>query len=234
MNILITGHSRGLGAALARYYLARGHALYGVARGSYPHLAADLREVTCDLRRLDTIVPALDRLCAPAVALDLVYLNAAMFGRIDHLRATALADLQAVMDVNLWANKLALDWLAARVRPPAQIILLSSGAAVVGNRGWGSYALSKATLNMLTQLYAQEMPHSHLVALAPGLVDTEMQAALRKVDASAFPSLLRLRRAHGSAAMPGADAAAMRIAAKIPDLITAVASGSYVDLRTLS
>lgn len=62
------------------------------------------------------------------------------------------------MDINVWANKLIIDDLAARHVAPRRIVLISSGAGVVGNHGWGAYALSKAALNMLAQLYAHELP----------------------------------------------------------------------------
>lgn len=232
MNILITGHSRGLGAALARYALARGDVVYAMSRSPAPRSSDALHEVRCDLSALDSITPALTALLRADIVLDEVYLNAGVLGRIAGLRDTTLAELAAVMDVNVWANKIIIDWLAARAVAPARIVLISSGAGVVGNHGWGAYALSKAALNMLTQLYAHELPATQLLALAPGLIDTEMQTDLRAVDATRFPSLKRLHAAHGSADMPDADTVAARIHAAEPRL-AALPSGSFVDLRRL-
>ena len=234
MNILITGHSRGLGAALARYALARGDVVYAMSRSPAPRSSDALHEVRCDLSALDSITPALTALLRADIVLDEVYLNAGVLGRIAGLRDTTLAELAAVMDVNVWANKIIIDWLAARApaRAPARIVLISSGAGVVGYHGWGAYALSKAALNMLTQLYAHELPATQLLALAPGLIDTEMQTDLRAVDATRFPSLKRLHAAHGSADMPDADTVAARIHAAEPRL-AALPSGSFVDLRRL-
>lgn len=232
MNILITGHSRGLGAALARRALARGDVVYGLSRSRLATNSSALHETCCDLARLATIDTALTQLLAPEVVLDEVYLNAGVLGRIADLRATSVAEIAAVMDINVWANKLIIDWLAARESAPARIVLISSGAGVVGNHGWGAYALSKATLNMLAQLYAHELPATQVLALAPGLVDTDMQAALREVNAEDFPSLRRLHAAHGSAEMPAAETVAARIEAAAPRL-RALPSGSFVDLRKL-
>jgi benzil reductase ((S)-benzoin forming) len=234
MNILITGHSRGLGAALARYALARGDVVYAMSRSPLADGADKLHEVRCDLSALDSITPALTALLRADIVLDEVYLNAGVLGRIADLRDTTLAELAAVMDVNVWANKIIIDWLAARAPAPApaRIVLISSGAGVTGNHGWGAYALSKAALNMLTQLYAHELPATQLLALAPGLIDTEMQTDLRAVDATRFPSLKRLHAAHGSADMPDADTVAARIHAAEPRL-AALPSGSFVDLRRL-
>jgi len=232
MNILITGHSRGLGAALARRALARGDEVYGLSRSAYAAPSAALHEVRCDLARLDSIAAALATLLPDDIALDAAWLNAGILGRIAELRDTALGEIANAMDINVWANKLIIDRLAARRVVPARIVLVSSGAGVVGNHGWGAYALSKAALNMLAQLYAHELPDTQILALAPGLIDTDMQAMLREVDAARFPSVQRLHAAHGSADMPTAEVVAARIEAAAATLAT-LPSGSFVDLRKL-
>ena len=232
MNILITGHSRGLGAGLASHALAAGHRVYGLSRGVLEAPDPGLCQAQCDLSQHDTIGPALTRLVPADVNLEQVYLNAGVLGRIAALRDTPLHDITTVMNINVWANKLIIDWLSTRPAAPKRIVLISSGAGVVGNHGWGAYALSKATLNMLAQLYAHEMPNTQLLALAPGLVDTDMQAALRQVNGQTFPSVKRLHAAHGSVAMPAPTIVAARIVAA-DEQLAALASGSFVDLRTL-
>ena len=232
MPILITGHSRGLGAALARRALARGEQVFGLSRSLLDERAETLEQCRCDLADHAAIAPAMTALVPADTRLSTVYLNAGVLGRIAQLRDTPLAEIAAVMDINVWANKLIIDWLAARAVAPSRIVLISSGASVVGHGGWGAYALSKATLNMLAQLYAHELPATQLLALAPGLIDTDMQARLREADAQRFPSLQRLHAAHGSADLPAADTVAARIEAAEAKL-AALASGSFIDLRSL-
>ncbi len=229
MNVLVTGHTRGLGRALADTYLAAGHRVFGLARGHVDDAPAALVQGHADFAAPGALDAALDALLG-GVTLDLVFLNAGVLGPIAALRETSLDDIRHVMDVNVWANKTLLDALAARAPAPAQIVLISSGAGVRGNFGWGAYALSKATLNMLAQLYAHEFPHSHLCALAPGLVATAMQDTLATKSAEAFPSLARLHSARGTSRMPSPASAAAHIASIVPRLVEHP-SGGFVDVR---
>ena len=232
MNVLITGHSRGLGRGLCEHYLKRGHDVFGISRRSLPNTAETLKQASCDLADLDGIEMTLDALISSATALDLVYLNAAVLGDIANIVETRLEDIKRVLDINVWANKHILDWLARAATPPTQIIVISSGAATSGNLGWGAYALSKVTLNMLTKLYAHEFPHSHLSAIAPGFVRTEMQNALKLVDPTKFPSVVRMHAAMDDGTMPSPETVAERIASCVPSL-GKQPTGSFVDLREL-
>ena len=233
-NVFITGNSSGLGLALAEDYLQQGWSVFGMSRRGCPLQHADLRDVQLDLADAEAIPGALDHLLGKLAQLDLVILNAGVLGDIELLTKTPLSAIQRVMDINVWANKLILDWLHHSGIAIGQIILISSGAAVNGNKGWNAYALSKATLNMLTQLYAAELPDSHLIALAPGLVDTDMQAYLSEnVDTKQYPSFARLLAARSSGAMPSAAEAARNIARIIPTLPDLFDSGSFADIRNL-
>jgi NAD(P)-dependent dehydrogenase (short-subunit alcohol dehydrogenase family) len=228
---LITGTSAGLGRGLAQALLARDWSVYGCSRR-----ASDLdglRSARVDLTRHAAVGPALEGLVAGVPALDLVVLNAGILGAIRDIGETPLEDLQRVMETNVWANKTVLDWLLHSDRPVRQILLISSGAAVLGNRGWGGYALSKAALNMLTRLYAHEFPDTHLAALAPGIIDTAMMDRLcDETDATRFPALERLQSARGTDAMPEPMEAAERILSVLDELRTRP-SGSFVDIREI-
>jgi benzil reductase ((S)-benzoin forming) len=252
-TIFLTGVSSGIGLALAKAYLDAGAHVYGLSRREPKELAgrAGFRFASVDLARLDAISAAVTKLLEGADRLDLVVLNAGVLGEIADLAETDLERMRAIMDVNLWANKPVLDAVfsgagakgisagfgGAVNRPQArsvgQVVAISSGAAVNGARGWNGYALSKAALNMLMKLYAAERPETHFSALAPGLVDTAMQEAMRRQPADPrFPTLDRLRRAAGTAEMPDPDGVAPRILAAIPRL-AALKSGEFHDLRTL-
>jgi NAD(P)-dependent dehydrogenase (short-subunit alcohol dehydrogenase family) len=230
-NALITGTSAGLGRALAAHLLGQGWSVYGLSRRGSD--LPGIRHSGCDLTDADLVRAALDGLLADSERLDLVVLNAGVVGEIGLLAETPLADAKAVMDVNLWANKSVMDWLYAWGRPVDQVVMISSGASVLGNKGWGGYALSKAALNMLAKLYSHEFAQTHITALAPGIIDTAMMDYLcGEADAEAFPALQRLRDARGSERMPEPATAAARVVAVLPRL-RGWASGSFVDIREI-
>ena len=228
---LITGTSSGLGRGLAASLLKRDWRVYGCSRR--PSDLSGLHEARIDLTDHAALPGMLDTLLDEVPGLDLVVLNAGVLGEIRDISQTPLDDLKEVMEVNVWSNKTILDWLTARGRPVGQILMISSGAAVLGNRGWSGYALSKATLNMLAKLYAHEFPDTHITALAPGIIDTAMMDTLcERSDATRFPALERLRRARGTPAMPDPEEAALRILSVLPALRKRP-SGSFVDIREI-
>jgi NAD(P)-dependent dehydrogenase (short-subunit alcohol dehydrogenase family) len=237
MNALITGNSAGLGLALTRCLLADGATVWGMSRRGCPLFDMDnnedqaLRDRQQDLAHLTQIEDSLDRLLGDCLRLDLVILNAGVLGKIQDFASTDVHDLELIMRVNAWANKVILDWLIARQLPVTQIVAISSGAAVNMHHGWGPYALSKAALNQLMALYAEEMPDSHLMAYAPGLVDTDMQAYIsEQVEAEDYPSVARLQAARGTDAMPDADQAARTLLNHL-EAFKQQPSGAFIDIR---
>jgi NAD(P)-dependent dehydrogenase (short-subunit alcohol dehydrogenase family) len=83
-------------------------------------------------------------------------------------------------------------------------------------------------------LYAREMPDTHVVALAPGLIDTGMQDYLcEEVDSDEFPSVQKLKDARGTENMPGPREAAEQIIDLLADLRDNHESGAFVDIRKL-
>lgn len=232
-RLFITGNSSGLGRGLAKVYLERGWSVYGISRRGCDLDGGALHDIRADLSDFEAVPVALDHLLRDVDHLDLVILNAGVLGPIKDLHETRIEEIRQVMDINVWSNKVILDWLLDAAIRIDRILFISSGAAVRGNRGWGAYALSKATLNMLAQLYAHEFPDSHLIALAPGLVDTAMQDYLcEQADATRFESLRRLQAARGTGAMPAPEQAAEQIASVIPRL-AGHPSGAFVDIRKL-
>lgn len=242
MNVLITGNSSGLGLGLTEAFLEQGAIVRGLSRRGCPlktHRSAEfddvLRDAVVDLGDLNKIPHALESVISDAQRLDVLILNAGVLGKIQPIHQTDVHDLEYLYRVNVWANKVILDWLINSGLPVDQVIGISSGAAVNMNFGWGGYSLSKASINHLMHLYAQEMPGTHLMAYAPGLIDTPMQDYLcGEVDSGDFPSVQKLKDARGTEHMPSPKMAALRLIELLPMLKANYPSGSFVDVRHLT
>ncbi len=228
-NILITGIGSGLGEALAEAYLDNGDNVYAISRtrpdkfDRHPHFfffPYDLSETF--------MIQATVKEFLQNRSFEIAILNAGVLGDIQTLCETDLADIKAVMEVNVWANKELIDVLNAHASVK-QVVGISSGAAVNGSKGWGAYSLSKSGLNMLLSVYAKELPDIHFTALAPGIIHTPMvQHIIEKVDDDLFPSAKKLK--NGTIQTP--QAAAKHLLATFPKLL-AYESGSFLDVRTI-
>ena len=232
--VLITGVSSGIGHALAEYYVEQGCTVYGTSRRTPKDLAekAGFHFTSVDLGDFAASHAKMLALVEDIRQFDLVILNAGVLGKFGDIGDAEFADLKHTLNVNLWANKVVLDTLFTAGIAVDQVVTISSGAAVNGNRGWSGYAISKAALNMLTMLYAAERPDTHFCALAPGLVDTDIQEELLKVsDDSRYPSLANINAKRGTDDFPKAGVLAPRLADAIARLPNLVESGAFADIR---
>ncbi len=232
-NVLITGNSSGIGYGLSEEYLEQGWTVYGISRRGCSGLPGNLHDIQCDLTDFTALTSALATLLGAVEQLDLVVLNAGILGKIRELHKTSMEEIKQVMEINLWANKAVMDWLHTSGICIAQIVFISSGAAVNASKGWSGYALSKAALNMLAKLYVHEFPSTHIAAFAPGLVHTQMQDDIYdNVDVTAFPSAQVLKDAIGTEMMPEPREAGNLLAnafERLPDY----PSGSFLDIRLM-
>ncbi|MFK5985670.1 MAG: SDR family NAD(P)-dependent oxidoreductase [Pseudomonadota bacterium] len=234
-TVVITGVSSGLGLGLAQFYLEQGVSVYAINRSS-PDALKDYNNfhfISCNLADEKQVKAALESLLSGVEQLDLVVLNAGILKQLNDLRDTSLDDIKEVMEINTWANKSIIDALDNLETTIKQIVAISSGAAVSGNRGWNAYGLSKAALNMLIKLYAEELPHIHFSALAPGLIDTSMQDYICGLDEGGkFNVVDRLKSCRGTELMPTAE----QLAPKLDKAFTQVLSlnsGEFTDIRNL-
>ena len=238
-TVMISGCSRGLGRALAQTYLKAGCRVVGFSRSD----TADLQEQypnsfiyrPIDLSDVDRAGPILSQWFTDLSlsGFSRVILNAGMLSEIRDLGATPLDDLRTTMEVNTWANKMLLDLVLGMKRKPRQVVALSSGASISGSRGWNGYSLSKAALNMLIKLYANEEPEVHFTALAPGLIDTAMQEYLCNLsDDERYGTIRRLKASRNTPKMPRPDEAAKLLYKIIPELMHKP-SGAFIDVREI-
>lgn len=233
MDILITGTSSGLGEGLALHYLEKGYQVFGISRRAnvkldrYPNfnfLSLDLSEFKLIVKKVPDFLRGTERL-------HLVILNAGMLSEVKDLKDTSLEEISRVMDINVWSNKVLIDVLFDSIPRIEQIVGISSGASQSGARGWNAYSLSKTTLNMLINLYSKEFTHTHFCALAPGLIDTQMQAYIHSLpEDDKYPVVRKLKSLRGTTEMPDPKQAASAITEGIIRARN-FESGSYLDMR---
>lgn len=233
-TILITGVSSGLGYGLATVYLEQGATVYGCSR-RVPHdlIAQGLMFKRMDFADAEHSEALFSEWLRSVTNFDIVILNAGKLGQLRDMQLAPLSDVRETMEINVWANKWILDVLLAGARPVRQVVAISSGASQSGSRGWNGYSISKVALNMLIRLYAAECPATHLIALAPGLVDTGMQDYLTALpEDHRYQALSVLKAAKGTAQMPDGETCARRLMDIFPQLLQ-LDSGSYADIREL-
>ncbi len=226
-NILITGCSSGLGLALSNYYLQKGFKVYGISRNKSNIENINFTHIVFDLSELSQIKEILSPIIKDISQIETVFLNAGMLGKIRVLDELSTSEMQEVYKLNVYANKKLLDILKSiKVK---NILAISSGASLTGYKGWGSYSLSKAGVNMLINLYSNEMPNTKLLAVAPGVIKTPMTDYIRfELDENIFPSAKKLNE--------GLVQTPEETAIKLDNLINRIdefESGSYVDVRKI-
>ncbi len=189
--VLVTGASRGIGAAIARAFAGAGDRVavhYGFGRAAAEATLASLAGGGHMLVGADLADPAAVRVMVDDAAqalggLDVLVNNAGVY--LTHpITETSYEEWQQAwrhtLDVNLTGAANA-TWCAVRHmlgRPGSRVVNVSSRGAFRGEPAHPAYGASKAGLNAFGQSLARSLaPHGIAVAtVAPGFVDTEMAA----------------------------------------------------------
>jgi NAD(P)-dependent dehydrogenase (short-subunit alcohol dehydrogenase family) len=187
--VIVTGASRGLGAAAALAAAEEGADVVLTAR-----TIEDLQRQADLVRQKgrEALVVAAD-LSQPQDCRRVVQQALERFGGLNALinnggvlepiAGIAQADPQAWLlnwQVNVMAPVLLVQAALPALRLSAgRVVNVSSGAAEKVTTGWSAYSLSKAALNHFTRFLAAEEPEITALAVHPGVVDTAMQATIR-------------------------------------------------------
>ena len=196
---VITGASRGIGAAAARAFAAAGAnvVLLARSRSAIGDLAGEIGEqalaVPCDVSRYWEVEAAVNAAVETFGGLDIYIGNAGVIDPIGHLSGLDPEAYGQTIDINL--KGVFHGMRAASVPMLAQgsgtIITVSSGAAHGPVEGWAAYCSSKAGAYMLTRVADKELREKGLrvMGLSPGTVATEMQ---REIKASGINPVSQL------------------------------------------
>ncbi len=228
-TVLIAGVSSGIGRALAEEHIRRGDHVFGVGRHecksllSHPHFTF----LPLDLSDADMVRDAM-RMHIVGRTFDRAILSAAVYPEMRNLIDTTLEEMRRTMDINVWAHKHLIDALLAHTQTE-HIVAFSASPARFNRKGLAAYAISKATLNTLIELYAKEFPFVHFSALAPELIQTPtLNAFLRADNSKRYSATQEIR-----------DSLMLPLAQAIPRLMDAIEktkrikSGSFVEMKKL-
>lgn len=195
-SVLITGASRGIGAAAARRFAEAGARL-GLAGRPSAALQAVATEtgatlIACDVADAAQVQGAVQAMVDRYGRLDVLINNA---GLIDPISLIGSADPQAwgrQIDVNLKGvfHGLRAALPVMQTQGGGTILTLGSGAAYNALEGWSGYCASKAGAIMLTKAAHLEAGRTvRVLSLSPGTVATDMQAAIRSSGVNAVSQL---------------------------------------------
>ena len=230
---IITGSSRGLGAALVAQRLLPGQRVLGIARQSNPALQAqaDAAGVTLEQWPLDLTdaVAAAQRLQDWLAGLDgshyasaTLINNAGVVGQLAPLDQVPLRVLSQALRVGLEATLLlsAAFIDASRNWPGARRVLnISSGLGRNAMAGSAVYCAAKAGMDHFSRAVALEQAvlanPVQIVSMAPGVIDTDMQAELRGADPLRFPERARFVQLQADGVLISPQDCATRLLARL-------------------
>ncbi len=241
---LLTGASRGMGFAMARQLLTQGHSVLGISRTAQDALTqhavrsgGTLLQWTHDLADSAALGARLERWLQDArkgpdgnawASVTLIN-NAGVLARIGPFSETDANDLARALRVGLEAPmQLTAAFLRATEGWPAQrkVLNISSGLGRRAMASQAAYCAAKAGLDHFTRCLALDEAlksnGAKVCALAPGVIDTDMQGQLRGADESAFPDRANFMKLKSDRLLSSPEEAASRVLAYLarPDFGT--------------
>ncbi|WP_421382781.1 (S)-benzoin forming benzil reductase [Bacillus salacetis] len=201
---IITGASKGLGAATAKQLLSEGVNIISVSRSENEELKKQAevdngkyQHYTCNLGSSSEVQSVFKEMADTVFGKEkeVVYLinNAGMVDPIETAGRLDAEGTEANVNVNLLAPMIISNLFLEKVEnSDARLVIanVSSGAGSRPIQGWSVYCSTKAGINMFTQTVALELENrssKHRVfAFSPGIMDTDMQSTIRSSSKSAF------------------------------------------------
>jgi benzil reductase ((S)-benzoin forming) len=201
VKAILTGHTKGLGAALAQQLLERKIPVLALARTSSQQLQTDfpelLTQIDIDLSVSSALAAWLqtnalrDYLhdCSNVVLIN----NAGTVAPVGSLSQQDPLEVAAAISLNVSAPlTLAAAVVGAMQGKHRRILHISSGAGSGAYAGWSVYCATKAALDHHARAVALDAEEGvRICSLAPGIIDTDMQATIRATPEERFPSRQR-------------------------------------------
>ncbi|MBA3280799.1 MAG: SDR family NAD(P)-dependent oxidoreductase [Acidimicrobiia bacterium] len=203
--VVVTGASRGLGAGLAVRFAAHGASL-GLCARTKPQPPAGSAAVCAvvDVTDPTAVEGFAGAVTATLGPIDLWVNNAGVLDPMGPQRDHDSSEVDRALLVNIGgvANGTRTFTRRARSWPRGRRVLvnITSGAARSTYAGWSIYGATKAAVDHFTETVGVEEPDIVCHAVAPGVVETDMQVAVRATDEATFPAVDRFRQIHADGA----------------------------------
>lgn len=194
MRIAITGASRGLGKGMGDRFVSLGHQVGFLGRTLSSRIESSSIYQSGDVTDKASLVDFRASMLKAFGGVDVWINNAGVLEPIKPVRELELAELRDHFAINvdgvLLGSQVFIEHCRQEKPNLPVLINISSGAAQKGYHGWGAYCAGKSAVDRLTECIALEEAELGLKALsiAPGIVDTDMQALIRSTPETKFPS----------------------------------------------
>lgn len=228
---IITGASRGMGAAMAEQLLADDNRLLCISRHANPALEVLTRKNPESVTQweMDLAQPEfaaarlkvwLDSLDAAEIKSATLINNAGVIPAIAPLRSSDPAELARAIRVGLEAPLLltaaflqaSQNWMM-----PRKVLNISSGLGRRPMASQAAYCAAKAGMDHFTRGLAldeaSQVNGARVCSLAPGVIDTDMQVQLRQTDTASFPDQPVFAKLKSAGQLSSAGDAARRVLA---------------------
>ncbi|GAB3333462.1 SDR family NAD(P)-dependent oxidoreductase [Marivirga atlantica] len=197
---IITGASKGIGRGLAEKALEdKDHNVIGISR-THSIQNDQYTALTADLSNPSEAASLSEKLYSNKSNYDRIVLinNAGTLGDVNHMGNIDNSSISQLMDLNVSSPMILMNEFMKTLRDFSGekiIINISSGAGKKAVDGWSGYCASKAALDMATRVAFDENKieenHFKIFAVAPGVVDTQMQTQIRNTTKDSFSSVDR-------------------------------------------
>jgi benzil reductase ((S)-benzoin forming) len=202
-HLIITGGNKGIGSGIVSAYKNNGYQIISIARTlNQQDEYKNVKQIVLDLSKTEVLENAFSQILT-TIAKDsverIVFINnAGTLGKIGRLENNSVSDIQNIIQLNTIAPflltsifiKETQNWSCSK-----KIINISSGAAVKPYYGWSLYCASKTAIDMMTKVVAVEQETisngTKIVAIYPGVVDTNMQGQICKSSPESFIDVQR-------------------------------------------
>ncbi len=196
---IITGVSKGIGLELAKQLSRAGDFVVGIARTECD--LDGMKFIQTDLSKTEKLESLINEIIESAPQnIDSFTLinNAGVVDPIGSIGSVSAEEMTKAIAVNLTAPMIISNTYISKLKDfegSKRIVNISSGAGRNAYEGWGTYCATKAGLDHFSRVVALEQLNAkhpvEIVSIAPGIIDTGMQEAIRASNEEAFPLLER-------------------------------------------